>query len=81
MHQLHHSRDPAFHNRNYGVILSIWDRLFGTYMQPIRNQTYEFGIDGRSGTSTARALFGPFAEAGASLATSTRTLRSRVDSR
>ena len=29
MHQLHHSRDRAFYGRNYGVVLSIWDRRFG----------------------------------------------------
>jgi len=33
-HALHHSVDPAHHDRNFGVTLSIWDRLFGTAVEP-----------------------------------------------
>ena len=29
-HRIHHSLDPAHAHANYGVSLSIWDRLFGT---------------------------------------------------
>ncbi|QYX56729.1 sterol desaturase family protein [Roseovarius sp. SCSIO 43702] len=32
MHRVHHSIDRAEHDRNYGFALSIWDRLFGTYL-------------------------------------------------
>ena len=31
MHVVHHSIDPAEHNRNFGFNLPWWDRLFGTY--------------------------------------------------
>lgn len=31
MHRVHHSLDYGEHNSNYGTVLSIWDRLFGTY--------------------------------------------------
>lgn len=31
MHLVHHARDRALHDSNYGDILSIWDRVFGTY--------------------------------------------------
>lgn len=30
-HRVHHSRNKEFLNKNYGGILMIWDRLFGTY--------------------------------------------------
>lgn len=29
-HQMHHSQNPKLHNSNYGICLSIWDRLFGS---------------------------------------------------
>ncbi|MDD9943324.1 MAG: sterol desaturase family protein [Myxococcales bacterium] len=30
-HRVHHGIDPEYIDRNYGGILIIWDRLFGTY--------------------------------------------------
>ncbi len=32
MHRVHHSDRRAEHDSNYGFALSIWDRLFGTYI-------------------------------------------------
>ncbi len=32
MHHLHHAMDKRAANSNFGVIFSIWDRLFGTYI-------------------------------------------------
>jgi len=32
MHRVHHSDIRAEHDSNYGFSLSIWDRLFGTYV-------------------------------------------------
>lgn len=29
-HRIHHSADPRHHDRNFGVLLNIWDRIFGT---------------------------------------------------
>ncbi len=31
MHRLHHATLPAFHHKNFGFDLVVWDRLFGTY--------------------------------------------------
>ena len=31
MHKVHHHTDRPWTNTNYGNILSVWDRLFGTY--------------------------------------------------
>ncbi|MBL6987867.1 MAG: sterol desaturase family protein [Methylobacter sp.] len=30
LHSVHHSTEREEHDRNYGTVLSIWDRLFGT---------------------------------------------------
>ncbi|MEL6346685.1 MAG: sterol desaturase family protein [Myxococcota bacterium] len=30
-HRVHHARNPEYLDRNYGGILMVWDRLFGTY--------------------------------------------------
>ena len=32
MHRLHHSRERSEHDSNYGSMLSIWDRLFGSFL-------------------------------------------------
>lgn len=32
MHRVHHSVDRAEHDANYGFNLSVWDRIFGTYV-------------------------------------------------
>lgn len=33
-HRLHHSIDPAHHDRNFAMICPVWDVLFGTYIAP-----------------------------------------------
>ena len=32
MHRVHHSVEPSETDSNYGFNLSIWDRMFGTYV-------------------------------------------------
>jgi sterol desaturase/sphingolipid hydroxylase (fatty acid hydroxylase superfamily) len=32
-HRVHHARNPRYIDRNYGAVLIVWDRLFGTYAQ------------------------------------------------
>lgn len=46
-HQLHHSVDPKHHDRNFGLMLSVWDRLFGTLAVPARGESFTFGIGDR----------------------------------
>ncbi len=31
VHRVHHSAEPIHHDRNFGAVLVIWDRIFGTY--------------------------------------------------
>jgi len=33
-HRLHHSQAPEHFNSNFGVLFTIWDRIFGTYTDP-----------------------------------------------
>lgn len=46
-HQLHHSTNPKHYDRNFGLMLTIWDRLFGTLAAPEHNETFEFGLPDR----------------------------------
>jgi sterol desaturase/sphingolipid hydroxylase (fatty acid hydroxylase superfamily) len=32
-HRVHHGSNPAYIDKNYGAVLIIWDKLFGTYRQ------------------------------------------------
>ena len=43
-HLVHHSVEPAHHNRNMGYILSVWDWAFGTLHVPQPNQRLVLGI-------------------------------------
>jgi sterol desaturase/sphingolipid hydroxylase (fatty acid hydroxylase superfamily) len=43
-HQLHHSIAPRHYNRNYGLLLSIWDELFGTLAIPEPGEHFVFGL-------------------------------------
>lgn len=46
LHQVHHDTQRALHERNYGVIFSFWDRLFGTCSQPEQVTPEKFGLHG-----------------------------------
>ena len=43
-HQIHHDQEVRHQNSNYGGILSIWDRMCGTYIAEI--DTFKPGIKG-----------------------------------
>ncbi|MGH1461350.1 MAG: sterol desaturase family protein [Neptuniibacter sp.] len=43
-HQIHHSTNPAHFDKNYGVVLSIWDRMGGTFVFSKRGQELDFGL-------------------------------------
>jgi sterol desaturase/sphingolipid hydroxylase (fatty acid hydroxylase superfamily) len=45
LHHVHHSDNLTLSNANFGVIFSIWDRLFGTYVNPDEvKEPLSFGI-------------------------------------
>jgi len=39
-HRVHHGRDAHYLDRNYGAILIVWDRLFGTFARETTPPTY-----------------------------------------
>ena len=63
LHRAHHSSDPAHYNTNFGVVFSIWDRIFGTYrgLAAVELDRIAFGVDevrtsGHSGETWAWVL-------------------------
>lgn len=47
-HHIHHSNDPIHYRSNLGSLLTIWDRIFGTYFRPEQiKQKLSFGIGER----------------------------------
>jgi sterol desaturase/sphingolipid hydroxylase (fatty acid hydroxylase superfamily) len=44
-HHIHHSDKPQHYGKNLGNLLTVWDRLFGTYLNPDSLDTQlSFGI-------------------------------------
>ena len=41
-HRVHHGTEPKYIDRNYGQVLVIWDRLFGTFQR--EEETPRFGL-------------------------------------
>jgi sterol desaturase/sphingolipid hydroxylase (fatty acid hydroxylase superfamily) len=51
LHHVHHHYQLPYTNCNYGDVLSIWDRLFGTHKQLPQQET-NFGIDSHPDAET-----------------------------
>ena len=45
MHKLHHSINPRETNTNFATVLSLWDRLGGTFQRPDRPDSLKFGLE------------------------------------
>jgi sterol desaturase/sphingolipid hydroxylase (fatty acid hydroxylase superfamily) len=43
-HQLHHSTNVKHYDKNFGLMLSVWDRMFNTLMIPEPNEDFAFGL-------------------------------------
>jgi sterol desaturase/sphingolipid hydroxylase (fatty acid hydroxylase superfamily) len=74
-HQIHHSRDPRHHDKNYGEIFAIWDWMFGTLYVPRTREVLEFGLADSAGNpveqphpSLRAALVRPFVDSRKALA-------------
>ncbi|MBA4021110.1 MAG: C-5 sterol desaturase [Gordonia sp.] len=39
-HRVHHGRDQDYLDKNYGGILIIWDRIFGSFQKELQRPTY-----------------------------------------
>lgn len=46
MHKVHHSRNQKQTDSNYSNILSVWDRLCGTYTAAVDFRKLRYGLDG-----------------------------------
>jgi sterol desaturase/sphingolipid hydroxylase (fatty acid hydroxylase superfamily) len=85
LHQLHHSLDERHRDVNFGEVLSIWDRLFGTLHRPAATDPLAFGLsDGQGGQlqpypDLAAALFAPFGKSFRALARLVEPGRSRAE--
>ncbi|MEA3030434.1 MAG: hypothetical protein QOJ53_2005 [Sphingomonadales bacterium] len=67
IHHIHHSAERAQTDSNYGSLLVLWDRLFGTYCEPDREIVRRYGldeVDARGANSIWSQLALPFARAG-----------------
>ena len=45
LHRIHHATESKYHHKNYGVYFSIWDQMFGTFINE-KNLALEMGIEG-----------------------------------
>ncbi len=56
---MHHGSNPQYIDRNFGAVLIIWDRMFGTYTPETVAPVY--GIGAKSAITTpAEALVGGY---------------------
>lgn len=68
-HQIHHSRLPIHHDKNYGEIFALWDWMFGTLYLPRGRENFEIGLADAAGNklpqphpTLSAALLQPFAD-------------------
>lgn len=45
-HRVHHVKDTAYSNKNFGGTLIIWDKLFGTFSD-LPDKPYSYGVRGQ----------------------------------
>ncbi len=43
-HRVHHSSNPEYINKNYGNVLIIFDRLFGTFQKELKEIPIKYGL-------------------------------------
>jgi sterol desaturase/sphingolipid hydroxylase (fatty acid hydroxylase superfamily) len=44
MHKVHHLEEIHLSNSNYGYVFSLWDRCFGTFIEPSKEMRWKFGM-------------------------------------
>lgn len=43
-HSVHHASNPEYIDKNFGGVLMIWDRLFGTYQPELPKAKIYYGL-------------------------------------
>ncbi len=57
-HRVHHGKNVEYIDMNYGGILIVWDRLFGTYQEELKDIKIEYGLVGsHHSTNPLRIIF------------------------
>ena len=44
LHAVHHAMNREYVDKNFSAWFCIWDRLFGTYQQPLESAPVVYGI-------------------------------------
>lgn len=63
LHKIHHARDARFTDSNYGNLLNVWDRIFGTFTPLAHLPAVVYGLadgDAPSLQTTAALFVAPF---------------------
>ena len=61
-HRIHHSIRPEHHDKNFAIMTTLWDRLFGTAWAPDAEEWPETGVaDFPEPKTVGQYLWGPFA--------------------
>jgi sterol desaturase/sphingolipid hydroxylase (fatty acid hydroxylase superfamily) len=50
-HRVHHASNEACLDTNYGSVLIIFDRIFGTFAQAPQDEPIRFGVKGRTASN------------------------------
>ncbi|OJT39294.1 sterol desaturase family protein [Serratia plymuthica] len=45
-HRVHHVKDPAYSNKNFGGSFIFWDKLFGTFCPSLPETPFAYGVGG-----------------------------------
>lgn len=59
LHRIHHAAEAKYHHKNYGVYLSIWDQMFGTFINE-KNLEFKLGVEGHTRQKFIPTLMNPF---------------------
>lgn len=58
-HQIHHSVQKQHYDKNFGVTLAVWDRIYGSLIISDGLQNLRFGLNEKFDRSTSRLLLQP----------------------
>lgn len=58
-HRFHHAADEKYLHKNYGIYLSIWDQMFGTFVYE-RNVDVKVGVPGHTRKDFVGTITDPF---------------------
>jgi len=61
-HRVHHAKNPSCLDKNYGGILIIYDRLFGTFASAPKDEPLQYGLASKTPSyNPVKILFGEWA--------------------